>query len=142
MEYVLGFAVLAIVVWVMFLRSAGTASGEAIGGEFNEASQKIQITLGELIREVSKAEPERLSNEQFHRLVEAAADDFSRYAQIAHLIGSKVSQAEGRTTKPLADFLAISTPEFATAIGTSIERRDPTALLQVMEKYGIKNAPV
>ena len=72
--------------------------------------------------------------------MEGAADDFSRYAQITHLVASKVNQREGRVTKSLVDFLATSTPEFAIAIGTSIERRDPTALLKVMEKYGIKNA--
>jgi hypothetical protein len=141
MAYIVGFAILAIIVWVMFLRGAGTASGEAIGSEFNSAAEKIGVTLRELVQEVSKGEPERLSVQQFNQLVERAADDFSRYIKITYVVSSKLNQGAGRATTPLPDFLATSTSEFASAIGTSIAQRNPSSLLQVMDKYGIKNVP-
>lgn len=139
MEYIIGFVFLAVVIWVFFLRSAGSAKGEAIGSEFNLASEKVGATLGELIREVSKAEPEKLSDQQFRHLVERAADDFSRYANVTYVVSSKLNQRAGRATRPQSEFLAAATAEFATAIGAAIELRDVTSLRQVMDKYGIKS---
>ena len=138
MEIVIGIVILGIVVWVLILRGVGAARGQAIGNDFNAASEKIQSTMNMLVREVSKTEPHRLSKNDFNRLVERAADDLSRYAQIAHVVTSKLNQASGQATKPLAEFLSEATAEFSVAIGTSIVQRNPAMLLQVMNKYGIK----
>ena len=139
MIYVVGIVVLAIIVWVLFLRSAGTASGQAIVEELKVASEKVSATLNELIREVPKLAPERLSEGQFHRLVERVADDFSRYAQIAYVVSSKLNQGAGQAMTPHAAFLAEATAELAAAIGASIQSRDAGPLTVVMRKYGIKS---
>src|SRR5947209_5891955 len=128
MEFVIGIAILGIVIWILVLRSTGAARGQAIGNDFNAASEKIRITMNELVREVAKTEPHRLSKGDFQRLVEKAADDFSKYAQIAHVVTSKLNQASGQATKPLAKFLSEATAEFAVAIGTSIVNRSPAML--------------
>jgi hypothetical protein len=138
MEIFIGIVILVIVFWVLALRNTGAASGKAIANDFNVASEKIQITMNELVREVTKSEPHRLSKNDFQHLVEKAADDLSRYAQNAHLVTSKINQASGQATKPLAEFLSDATAEFAVAIGISIEQRNPAMLLAVMDKYGIK----
>lgn len=138
MEIVIGIAILGIVIWVFVLRSVGAARGKAIASEFNSASESIKITMNQLVLEVTKSEPGRLSKNDFHRLVEKAADDFSRYAQIVHVVSSKINQSSGKASKPLDEFLSEATAEFAVAIGVSIEQRNPVLLLQVMDKYRIK----
>ena len=91
-----------------------------------------------LIRETLKSGTDRPSVDQFHHLVQRAADDFAKYIQVAHLVTSKLNQAAGRGTRPLSAFLSDATAEFAAAIGTLLESRDPTTLLAAMDKYGIK----
>lgn len=140
MIYAIGIAILVVVVlWVVSLRNAGTASGKAIAEEFNAASDKMRTSLNELVREVPKTEPERLSPKQFHKLVERAADDFSRYAQAVYIVSSKLNQSSSKTTKPYQEFLATATAEFATAIGTAIQERNSAPLKEIMSKYGVKS---
>ena len=138
MEVLLVIAAIAVVIWVVSLKNEGEARGEKLASDFNSAAERTKNILNQIIYEAQKTTSDRLSTEQFHQLVESAADEIFSYIQLTHQVSSKINQASGNMTKPLAEFQSEATAEFAVAIASCIDAKQPSLLLETMEKYLLK----